>query len=128
LRSPAATPGGYGLSIDNAKDHTTMKFPVMNPFQVNEVIIDQSIKAMQNWVKVAEQGEKMTAQVIEFNKKNREESLKLIEASGEQLKQSTRLFADLFDKMLSFQVQNYQQASKATVEQFNKQVAQFSKQ
>ncbi len=105
-----------------------MKFPVMNPFQVNEVIIDQSIKAMQNWVKVAEQGEKMTAQVIEFNKKNREESLKLIEASGEQLKQSTRLFADLFDKMLSFQVQNYQQASKATVEQFNKQVAQFSKQ
>lgn len=105
-----------------------MKFPVMNPFQVNEVIIDQSIKAMQNWVKVAEQGEKMTAQVIEFTKQNREESLKLIEASGEQAKQSTRLFADLFDKMLSFQVQNYQQASKATVEQFNKQVAQFSKQ
>lgn len=105
-----------------------MKFPVMNPFQLNEVIIDQSVKAMQNWVKVAEQGEKMTAQVLEFNKKNREESLKLMEASAEQLKQSTRLFTDLFDKMLSFQVQNYQQASKATVEQFNKQVAQFSKQ
>ncbi|MBN9414361.1 MAG: hypothetical protein J0I12_02940 [Candidatus Eremiobacteraeota bacterium] len=105
-----------------------MKFPVMNPFQLNEVIIDQSVKAMQNWVKVAEQGEKMTAQVLEFNKKNREESLKLIEASAEQFKQSTRLFTDLFDKMLSFQVQNYQQASKATVEQFNKQVAQFSKQ
>jgi hypothetical protein len=104
-----------------------MKLPI-NPFQFNELIIDQSLKAVQNWVKVAEQGEKMTAQVIEFNKKNREESIKLIEATGEQFKQSTRLFADLFDKMFAFQVQSYQQASKASVEQFNKQVAQFSKQ
>ena len=104
-----------------------IKFPV-NPFQVSEIILDQSVKAMQNWVKVAEQGEKMTAQVMDFNRKNREESVKLIEQAGEQIKQSTRLFADMFDKMLSFQVQSYQQASKASVEQFNKQVAQFSKQ
>ena len=103
-----------------------IKFPV-NPFQVSEIILDQSVKAMQNWVKVAEQGEKMTAQVIDFNRKNRDESVKLIEQAGEQLKQSTRLFADMFDKMLSFQVQSYQQATKATTEQFNKQVAQFSK-
>ena len=53
--------------------------------------------------------------------------VKLIEQAGEQMKQSTRLFADMFDKMLSFQVQSYQQATKATTEQFNKQVAQFSK-
>lgn len=104
-----------------------IKFPV-NPFQVSELILDQSVKAMHNWVKVAEQSEKTAAQVVEFNKKNREESVKLIEQAGEQIKQSTRLFADLFDKMLSFQVQSYQQASKASVEQFNKQVAQFSKQ
>ena len=104
-----------------------IKFPV-NPFQVSEILLDQSVKAMQNWVKVAEQGEKMTAQVMDFNRKNREESVKLIEQAGEQMKQSTRLFADMFDKMLSFQVQSYQQASKASVEQFNKQVAQFSKQ
>jgi len=103
-----------------------IKFPV-NPFQVSEIILDQSVKAMQNWVKVAEQGEKTAAQVIDFNRKNREESVKLIEQAGEQLKQSTRLFADMFDKMLSFQVQGYQQATKATTEQFNKQVAQFSK-
>jgi len=103
-----------------------IKFPV-NPFQISEILLDQSVKAMQNWVKVAEQGEKMTAQVIEFNRKNRDESVKLIEQAGEQLKQSTRLFTDMFDKMLSFQVQSYQQATKATTEQFNKQVAQFSK-
>ena len=103
-----------------------IKFPV-NPFQVSEILLDQSVKAMQNWVKVAEQGEKMTAQVMDFNRKNREESVKLIEQAGEQMKQSTRLFADMFDKMLSFQVQSYQQATKATTEQFNKQVAQFSK-
>ena len=103
-----------------------IKFPV-NPFQVSEMLLDQSVKAMQNWVKVAEQGEKMTAQVMDFNRKNREESVKLIEQAGEQMKQSTRLFADMFDKMLSFQVQSYQQATKATTEQFNKQVAQFSK-
>ena len=77
---------------------------------------------------VAEQGETLTAQAIEFNRKNREESVKLIEQAGEQIKQSTRLFADMFDKMVSFQVQSYQQAGKASVEQFNKQVAQFSKQ
>lgn len=103
-----------------------IKFPV-NPFQISELLLDQSVKAMQNWVKVAEQGEKMTAQVIDFNRKNREESVKLIEQAGEQMKQSTRLFADMFDKMLSFQVQSYQQATKATTEQFSKQVAQFSK-
>jgi hypothetical protein len=103
-----------------------VKFPV-NPFQIGEIMIDQSVKAMHNLVKVAEQNEKAALQVIDFNRKNREEGVKLVELAGEQMKQTTRLFVDLFDKVLSFQMQSYKQASKASMDELNKQVAQFSK-
>ena len=103
-----------------------LKFPI-NPFQVGELMIDQSVKAMHNMVKVAEQNEKVAQQVIDFNRKNREEGVKMVELAGEQLKQTTRLFVDLFDKVVSFQMQSYKQASKAGMDELNKQVAQFSK-
>lgn len=95
-----------------------VKFP-FNPFQFSEIAIDQSLKAMQAMVKVAEQNDKIAQQMIDFNRKNREEGVKMIEAAGEQMKQSSRLFVDMFDKMLSFQAQNYKQATQVA--------AQFSK-
>ncbi len=103
-----------------------VKLPI-NPFQVGEIMIDQSVKALQTMVKMTEQNEKIALQAFDFNRKNREEGVKMIELAGEQLKQNTRLFVDMFDKLISFQVQSYKQASKASVDEINKQVAQFSK-
>jgi len=103
------------------------KVPVFNPFQVSEFFIDQSLKALQNGVKLAEQNEKMALQMLDIQRKNREEGVKMIESAADQLKQTTRLFIDLFEKTVNSQVQTYRQASKSTVEEFSKQVAQFSK-
>lgn len=95
-----------------------VKFP-FNPFQFSEIAIDQSLKALNVMVKAAEQNDKIAQQVIDFNRKNREDGLKMVEAAGEQMKQSSRLFVDMFDKMLNFQAQSYKQASQVA--------AQFSK-
>ena len=51
----------------------------------------------------------------------------MIELAGEQIKQSNRLFVDLFDKVLSLQMQSYKQASKVSMDELNRQVAVFSK-
>lgn len=96
-------------------------------FQFSEMMIDQSLKALHNSVKVAEQGEKMTQQVIEFNRKNREEAVKMAETFATQAKQNTRALVEMTEKWTAFYSSNYKQVSKATSEHINKQVAQFSK-
>ncbi len=99
----------------------------MNPFQITELMIDQSLKALHNSVKVAEQGDKMAQQVIDFNRKNREESVKMVETFANQAKQNTRALVEMTEKWTAFYTNNYKQVSKATSEHINKQVAQFSK-
>lgn len=95
--------------------------------QFTETLIDFQIKSLHNAVKIAEQAEKMTVQVLDIQRKQREEGLKLVEKAAEQAKQNSRVLVDLTERWMAFHTQNYKQASKATVDQFNKQVAQFSK-
>lgn len=100
---------------------------VFNPFQIGEIAVEQSLRALQTSVKIAETNEKFVQQMIDFQRKNREEALKSVDVLAEQVKQNLRLFAEMGDKVLAFQVQSYKAASKAGVDEINKQFAQFSK-
>jgi len=98
-----------------------------NPFFFQELLIEQSLKGVQTLVKMAEANEKMVVQALDFQRKNRDEAVKVVEQLGEQAKANTRLWVDMAEKVLAYQVQGYKQASKASIDEFNKQVAQLSK-
>jgi hypothetical protein len=108
------------------KEHAAMK-TAFNPFFFQELLIEQSLKGVQTLVKMAEANEKMVVQALDFQRKNRDEAVKVVEQLGEQAKANTRLWVDMAEKVLAYQVQGYKQASKASIDEFNKQVAQFSK-
>jgi len=99
----------------------------MNAFQISDMMIDQSLKAMQGAIELQEQGDKFARAALDNQAKGREAGLKVAELIAQTAKQNSRIFLGMFENAAALQQEQVKKFTQASVDEFNKRVETFSK-